>query len=186
MQSVRRIGGFLPRIDARRRLSGCAGRRRRRARSCVAAEESPVRDQESSAVVPGVCDSTHGDDWVHCGACGSADFLPCLVASTWGRPHRSWRCTNEENFTKRYVRREEGLRWQADIVHIETVVDGRKMTERLTSPGRKHVGKGAKNATDELDGGRREGYLFVAPTAHCVEADMPDLKYITSVLMRTK
>jgi len=53
------------------------------------------------------------------------------------------------------------------------------------SPGSKHIGKSAKNAADELDAERCSGYRTMAPTAHYVAADRPDVQYTTAVLMRT-
>ena len=47
------------------------------------------------------------------------------------------------------------------------------------------MGKSAKNAADELDGVRRQGYRSIAPAAHHVPTDRPDLQHTTSVLMRT-
>ena len=63
----------------------------------LAAQDSPVRNQESSTVVPGICDPTHAEDRYHRGAGGSADILPFFVADACdgarGRLHRSWRHT---------------------------------------------------------------------------------------------
>ena len=55
----------------------------------------------------------------------------------------------------------------------------------VTSPGSKHIGKAARDAAEELVGERRDGCRSMAPTAHYVAVDRPDLQYIPSVLMRT-
>ena len=63
--------------------------------------------------------------------------------------------------------------------------DKRDATIRLTSPGSKHIGKSARDAAEELVDEKRDGYRSMAPTAHYVAVDRPDLQYTTSVLMRT-
>ena len=41
-----------------------------------------TRPGEQHFFVPAVCESSHGGNWVHCGACGSADLSPFLVVSS--------------------------------------------------------------------------------------------------------
>ena len=41
-----------------------------------------TRPGEQHFFIPAVCESSHGGNWVHCGACGSADLSPFLVVSS--------------------------------------------------------------------------------------------------------
>ena len=61
----------------------------------------------------------------------------------------------------------------------------RKVAEREIGPGSKCIGKAVKNAADELEGSDWDNYRTIAPTAHYVAADRPDIQYTTAVLMRT-
>ena len=55
----------------------------------------------------------------------------------------------------------------------------------LTSLDSKHIGKSARDASEELEEERRDGYRSMAPTVQYVVVDCPDLQYTTSVLTRT-
>ena len=138
--------------------------KRKRARSGVTTQESPVRYPESSAVVPGTRDVRHGENRVYCGACESADHLPSL---------------------------NEGVQWQADSTHVEKVVNccfrnGQKVGVAIDVDRKRARWKRfEKKAANELDGERREGYRSITPTAHQVAADRPDLQHATSIHMRT-
>ena len=55
----------------------------------------------------------------------------------------------------------------------------------MIGPGSKTIGKAMKNAADELEGMSWSEYRTMAPTAHYVAADRPDIQYTTAVLMRS-
>ena len=61
--------------------------------------------------------------------------------------------------------------------------DKREATRRLTSPGSKNIGKSARDAAKEVVDEKRDGSRSMAPTAHYVASDRPDLQYTTSVLV---
>ena len=83
-----------------------------------------------------------------------------------------------------------GFHWLADTAHIEKVIayNGRADREapsRKISPGSKHVGKSRKDAADLLGETERAECRHLAPLAHYVTADRPDIQCATGLLMRT-
>jgi hypothetical protein len=93
-------------------------------------------------------------------------------------------------FTKRWITFAKGtFQWSADEIHIQKVIEyccaDRRTTERVIGPGSKTIGKAMKNAADELEGMSWSEYRTMAPPAHYVAADRPDIQYTTAVLMRS-
>ena len=143
----------------------------------------------------GMVIAVHGDDIMAAGTPSSLDWLDeglkqFFMLKVVARVGPDWLGGVPEcRFTKRWATwTGSGYQWEADNKHVDSVIgyDGhadRQAPARQIAPGSNHVGKSNRNSADLLDENARAEYISMAPTAHYLAADRPDIMYTTGVSM---